>query len=106
MGSPECRAVQKCNVVLVKTIKINIDRISDDLFGENLITSGVKDGMSLDRTPEVKAGNLLDCVRTQVDIESSRVHDFIAVLRRNGGDNAAKALEGKILERTIHNIMN
>ena len=96
--APEFQAMQECNVVLVSVVKLSITSIAGDLYGEGLITEDVHDAMSLDSTPQVKAGKLVDCVRTFVKIQPARVHDFIAVLRRHSGEVAAKALEDKILE--------
>ena len=97
--APEFQAVQECNVVLVSVVKLSITSIAGDLYGEGLITEDVHDAMSLDSsTPQVKAGKLVDCVRTLVKIQPARVHDFIAVLRRHSGEVAAKALEDKIPE--------
>lgn len=93
--------MQKCHVTLVNTIKLSVTSIAGGLFGEELITTDVHEAMGLNDVAQVKAGKLLDCVRTKVDIKSARVHDFIVVLQRNDGEEAAKALEDKILECKI-----
>ena len=98
MASPEARAIQKCHVKLVNTIKISITSIAGDLYGEKLITDDVHAAMSLNGTAQEKAGILLGCVKTHVEIKPARVHEFTAVLRRNSGEEAAKALEDKIVE--------
>ena len=102
MASPEVRAMQKCHVILVNTIKLSVASIAGDLYGEELITDDVHDAMSLrNDVAQVKAGKLIDCVRTKVSIKPARVHEFTAVLRRNSGEEAANALEDKILECEI-----
>ena len=98
MASPETQAMQKCHVILVNTIQLSVVSIAGDLYGEDLITDDVHDAMSLNDVAQVKAGKLIDCVRTKVSIKPSRVHEFTAVLRRNSGEEAANALEDKILE--------
>ena len=99
MASPETQAMQKCHVTLVNTIKLNVASIiAGDLYGEDLITEDVHAAMSLNDVAQVKAGKLIDCVRTKVSIKPARVHEFTAVLRRHSGEEAAKDLEDKILE--------
>ena len=85
--------MQKCHAILVSTIKLSISSIAIDLYEEELITNHVKDALFLTYPATVKAEKLVDCVRSIVRIRPARVHDFIAVLRRHDGEEAAKALE-------------
>ena len=85
--------MQKYHAILIRTIKLTISSIAIDLYEEGLITNDVMDAMSLNYSTQAKAGKLVDCVRTEVKIRPARVHDFIAVLRRHDGEEAAKALE-------------
>ena len=64
-----------------------------DLFGESLITEQVKSTMYLNTIDQEKAEKLIDCVRTKVAIAPEKIYVFINVLRRHGGEEAAKTLE-------------
>ena len=71
--------------------------MAGDLFRESLITEDVKMAiMSLNITEQQKAEKLIDCVRTQVAITPEKIHVFIKVLRRHGGEEVAKTLEEKL----------
>ena len=81
------------HVMLVNTTKTCYVSMAGDLFGESLITEDVKANMSLNFTDQEKAEKLIDCVRTKVAIAPEKIYVFIKVLRRHGGEEAAKTLE-------------
>ena len=95
MATLETQAMQKCHVVLVTATRNSCTSITGDLFGESLISESLK--MGLPSGDQEKAEKLVDSVRTQVASTPEKIDDFIKVLRRNGGEDAAKKLEEQIL---------
>ena len=95
MATLETQAMQKCHVVLVTATRNSCTSITGDLFGESLISESLK--MGLPSGDQEKAEKLVDSVRTQVASTPEKIDNFIKVLRRNGGEDAAKKLEEQIL---------
>ena len=90
------RVMRDCHVMLINATKTCSTSIAGDLFGESLITEEVKANMSLNITEHQKAEKLIDCVRTKVASAPEKIYVFIKVLRRHGGEEAAKTLEGML----------
>ena len=88
----EFSVMRDCHVMLVSATK-TCTSMAGDLFGESLITEEVKMAMYLNIIDQEKAEKLIDCVRTKVASAPEKIHVFIKVLRRNGGEEVAKTLE-------------
>ena len=97
MATLEAQAMQICHVAIVNATKNSCTSITGDLFGESLITEDVKMGMPPNAADQEKADRLVDSVRTQVASAPEKINVFIKVLRRHGGEEAAKKLEEQIL---------
>ena len=82
-----------CHVKLVNVAKTCCTSMAGDLFAESLITEQVKMAMYLNITDQEKAEKLIDCVRTKVAIAPEKIHVFIKVLRRHGGEEVAMKLQ-------------
>ena len=85
--------MRDCHVMLVNFTKTCCISMAGDLFGESLITVDVKSAMYLNTIDQEKAEKLIDCVRTKVASVPEKIHVFIKVLRRHGGEEVAKILE-------------
>ena len=96
--------LQACHVKLVNVTKTCYRSMAGGLFAKFLINEDVKMAMYLNSTDMEKAEKLIDCVRTKVAIAPDKIHvlrQFIKVLRKNGGEEAAKTLEEMLLRRGI-----
>ena len=89
----EFSVMRDCHVMLVSAAETCCTSMAGDLFGESLITKEVKMAMYLNIIDQEKAEKLIDCVRTKVAIAPEKIHVFIKILRRHGGEEAAKTLE-------------
>ena len=90
------RVMRACHVMLVNATKTCCTSMAEDLFGESLIAQDVKMAMYLNISDKEKAEKLIDCVRVIVTIAPEKIYVFIKVLRRHGGEKAAKTLEEMI----------
>ena len=85
--------MRDCHVMLVSATETCCTSMAGDLFGESLITKDVKMAMYLNIIDQEKAEKLIDCVRTKVAIAPEKIHVFIKVLRRHGGEEVAMKLQ-------------
>ena len=87
------RVMRECHVMLVNATETCCTSMAGDLFGESLITEEVKKAMYLNITDQEKPEKLIDCIRIKVASVPEKIHVFIKVLCRHGGEEVAKTLE-------------
>ena len=82
MACPEYKAIQRCFNELVKTIALNINNISDQLFSNEFITEPVSKRMRgvIGIDSEVKAGELVDNILHQIRLNKKKYYEFLEIL--------------------------